>query len=62
MDINEQLLKACEKGDEKIVEQLLSVLPYADINHAGIYGFTALIWASQNGHLEVVKLLHSIGK
>nr|CAG4640686.1 EOG090X02DA [Eulimnadia texana] len=54
-DIHEELVKAAANGDAQKVEEILK-RPDADVN--GVFaGHTALQAASQNGHLEVIKLL-----
>nr|CAG4651647.1 EOG090X02DA [Triops cancriformis] len=54
-DVNEELVKAAANGDAQKVEESLK-RPDADVN--GVFaGHTALQAASQNGHLEVIKVL-----
>ncbi len=53
----EDLIIASYKGEYKLVESLL--LKKAYIDHQDMRGFTSLCVASQNGHLDVVKLLIS---
>ncbi|XP_070556888.1 LOW QUALITY PROTEIN: E3 ubiquitin-protein ligase MIB1-like [Ptychodera flava] len=54
-DVNEELVKASANGDAAKIEEILS-RPDADVN--GIFaGHTALQAASQNGHIDVVKIL-----
>jgi len=45
---------ACEAGD---MDKVKSLLKQVDINETDEYGYTGLHMASENGHLEVVKLL-----
>ncbi len=54
-DINEDLWAAARKGDAKAVKELLA--KGADVNAKFRYGATALSYACDRGHLEVVKLL-----
>lgn len=49
------LLKAVQEGDLDGVEEALS--SGADVNSQGIYNFTSLAWASQNGDEHIVDLL-----
>lgn len=54
-NLNEDLVKSAANGDTKHCEELLSQ-PEANVN--GIFaGHTALQAASQNGHLNVIKIL-----
>ncbi|GAB6022111.1 E3 ubiquitin-protein ligase mib1 [Chamberlinius hualienensis] len=54
-DVNEELVKAAANGDAQKCEEIIK-RPDADVN--GVFaGHTALQAASQNGHLEVIKLL-----
>lgn len=54
-DVNEELVKAAAIGDLQKCEECLR-RSEADVN--GVFGgYTALQAASQNGHLEVIKLL-----
>lgn len=54
-DVNEELVKTAANGDAAKCEECLK-RPEADVN--GVFaGHTALQAASQNGHLEVVKIL-----
>ncbi|KAK2193980.1 hypothetical protein NP493_4g12025 [Ridgeia piscesae] len=54
-DVNEELVKAAANGDAQKVEEILQ-RPEADVN--GVFaGHTALQAASQNGHVEVIKIL-----
>lgn len=54
-DVNEELVKAAANGDAQKVEEILQ-RPDADVN--GVFaGHTALQAASQNGHIEVIKVL-----
>ncbi|XP_013779366.1 E3 ubiquitin-protein ligase MIB1-like, partial [Limulus polyphemus] len=54
-DINEELVKAAANGDVQKLEELLK-RPDAEVN--GVFAtHTALQGASQNGHIEVIKLL-----
>jgi len=54
-DIHEELVKAAANGDTQKVEEILKRVE-ADVN--GVFaGHTALQAASQNGHLEVIKIL-----
>ncbi len=50
-----QLVRAAKAGDAQLVARLLS--EGRDVNEAGESGFTALNWASHEGHVEVVRLL-----
>lgn len=54
-DINEDLWAAARKGDAKTVKELLA--KGADVNAKFRYGATALSYACDRGHLEVVKAL-----
>jgi len=58
-EIDKKLLNACEIGDLEKVKQLLE--NGADVNAENKYGLTALMYASYNGHKEVVELLKSYG-
>ena len=51
----EDLLAAARKGDAAAVQSLLS--KGVDVNSQNSYGATALTYAADKGHLEVVKLL-----
>ncbi|XP_018046771.1 PREDICTED: E3 ubiquitin-protein ligase MIB1 [Atta colombica] len=54
-DVNEELVKTAANGDATKCEECLK-RPEADVN--GVFaGHTALQAASQNGHLEVIKIL-----
>ncbi|ESP05408.1 hypothetical protein LOTGIDRAFT_208430 [Lottia gigantea] len=54
-DVNEELVKAAANGDASKVDEILQ-RPEADAN--GVFaGHTALQAASQNGHIEVIKVL-----
>lgn len=54
-DVNEELVKTAANGDSTKCEEILK-RPEADVN--GIFsGHTALQAASQNGHLDVIKVL-----
>nr|CAD7576837.1 unnamed protein product [Timema californicum] len=54
-DVNEELVKTAANGDAQKCEESLK-RPDADVN--GVFaGHTALQAASQNGHLEVIKIL-----
>lgn len=54
-DVNEELVKTAANGDSQKCEESLKRSD-ADVN--GVFaGHTALQAASQNGHLEVIKLL-----
>ncbi|KAG7208703.1 hypothetical protein KM043_014906 [Ampulex compressa] len=54
-DVNEELVKTAANGDAVKCEECLK-RPEADVN--GVFaGHTALQAASQNGHLEVIKIL-----
>jgi ankyrin repeat protein len=53
------IFKACEEGNFKSVEYLIS--KGANVNEKGKYGSTPLHFASQNGHLNVVEYLISKG-
>jgi outer membrane protein assembly factor BamB len=54
-DRNEELLEAARKGDAKAVEALLA--KGADVNAKSAYGATALSFAADKGHLDVVRVL-----
>ncbi|CAD5112184.1 DgyrCDS1418 [Dimorphilus gyrociliatus] len=56
-DVNEDLVKSAANGDSQKVEDILTrKCPEADVN--GVFaGHTALQAASQNGHLDVIKVL-----
>ncbi|PVD22714.1 hypothetical protein C0Q70_15970 [Pomacea canaliculata] len=59
-DVNEELVKAAANGDSGKVDEILQ-RPESDVN--GVFaGHTALQAASQNGHIEVIKVLikHSV--
>jgi ankyrin repeat protein len=54
-DVNEELVKTAANGDAQKCEESLKRTD-ADVN--GVFaGHTALQAASQNGHLEVIKIL-----
>lgn len=54
-DVHEELVKAAANGDAQKVDEILKRAD-ADVN--GVFaGHTALQAASQNGHLEVIKIL-----
>ncbi len=53
--LGEGLLAAAKKGDADALEGLLA--KGADVNASNAYGATALSFAADKGHLEVVKLL-----
>ena len=46
------LIEAAKKGDLEKVKPLLD--NGAQVNHQDQYGMTALLWASINGHADVV--------
>jgi ankyrin repeat protein len=50
-----RLLPAAEAGDAQLVARLLG--EGHGVNEAGETGWTALMLASENGHVEVVRLL-----
>ena len=54
-DPSEDLLAAAKKGDADAVQALLA--KGVDVNAKNSYGATALSFAADKGHLEVVKLL-----
>jgi outer membrane protein assembly factor BamB len=54
-DLKEELWSAAKKGDVKAVKDLLD--KGVDVNAATEYGVTALSYAAEKGHSEVVKLL-----
>ena len=54
-----ELIRAAERGNVREVERLIK--GGVDLNIRGIWGWTALIWASLNNHVEVVKLLIEAG-
>ena len=49
------LIKAAENGDLEGIKRALE--GGEDVNVRGIHGWTALIWASWLGHMEIVRLL-----
>jgi ankyrin repeat protein len=51
----QQLIDACEKGEIAAVRKLLD--EGVDVNWKDTLGDTALIYASANGHVEIIKLL-----
>lgn len=54
-DVNEELVKSAANGDAQKCEEVLKRMD-ADVN--GVFGgHTALQAASQNGHLEVIKII-----
>lgn len=54
-DVTEELVKAAAAGDVQKVEETLK---HSDLDVNGVFaGHTALQAASQNGHLEVIKIL-----
>jgi ankyrin repeat protein len=53
------LIDASKKGDKEKVELLLK--KGANVNAKDKDSLTALMWASFNGHKEIVKLLKSYG-
>ena len=57
---NKLLLKACVGGDSKLVEYLLDKKG-ADVNYQGYQEENPLLFASKNGHLNVVKALVARG-
>jgi hypothetical protein len=54
-DLNQDLREAAKKGDARAVESLLG--RGADANARTPYGATAILYASDKGHVEVVKIL-----
>jgi outer membrane protein assembly factor BamB len=54
-DLKQELWDAAKKGDARTVESLLS--RGVDANARTPYGATALLYASENGHLEVARIL-----
>jgi ankyrin repeat protein len=50
-----QLVRAAKAGDAQLVARLLG--EGRDVNEADESGWTALMYASQKGHVEVVRLL-----
>ena len=56
--IDRELIEAAEKGETKKVKELLSI--GANPNFQDKYGQTALMLASQNGHLDIVCILCGI--
>ena len=57
--INEQLFKAVELNKIEEVKKLIE--KGADLNVVNENGATALHWASQEGHSEIVKILKEAG-
>lgn len=57
-DVNEELVKAAANGDGSKVDEILQ-RPESDVSYVnGVFaGHTALQAASQNGHIEVIKVL-----
>lgn len=54
-DVNEELVKAAANGDNQKVEEILQ---RSEVDVNGVFaGHTALQAASQNGHVELVKIL-----
>ena len=54
---SQQLLLAAERGDLKLIEELLGVGIDANIESEDGEGWTALIMASKEGHTDVVQAL-----
>ncbi|MBI1791001.1 MAG: ankyrin repeat domain-containing protein [Acidobacteria bacterium] len=54
-DLNDDLLAAARKGDAAAVKELLG--KGANVNARSPYGVTPVHFASQNGHLEVLRIL-----
>jgi ankyrin repeat protein len=54
-NLNDDLLTAARRGDARAVESLLD--RGADVNAASAYGVTALFFAADKGHVEVVRVL-----
>src|SRR5262249_43815785 len=54
-DLNEDLFQAAKSGDAKAVAAVLA--KGADVNGKSAYGATALSFAAEKGHTEVVRLL-----
>ncbi len=50
---NTQILNAARNGNTAVVEQLIAAK--ANIEAANRNGYTALIWAADNGHTSVVE-------
>ncbi|MGL5931842.1 MAG: formyltransferase family protein [Cetobacterium sp.] len=58
-DREEELFKACEVGDLKIVKDICTVKDHINIQNEK--GWTPLIVATYNGHIEIVEFLIGIG-
>ena len=56
----EQLRRSAEMGELEKVKKLI-LKDKVDVNSAPMFGETPLHWSSQNGHLEVVEELISLG-
>lgn len=54
--LDKALLEACKEGNPEKVEDLISQGANVDSHH-GEYGITPLMWASANGHYEIVEAL-----
>ena len=54
---NKELIAKSKDGNRTAVDFLLKHCNGTDINSKDRFGSTSLIWASKNGHLQVVKLL-----
>lgn len=59
MDLNEVLIEAAKDGNMLVLKAALE--KGADINAKDKNGWTALMWASKNGHTEVVEFLKERG-
>ena len=58
-DINSELIEAAKNGDTVSIKALLDA--GADVNVKGEDGYTALMFAANAGHTEIVELLKAAG-
>ena len=57
-EFGKKLIEVCANGEKKDVEEIKELIDMgADVKAEDDYGYTALMWASQSGHKEVVEFL-----
>ncbi|MBE6463306.1 MAG: hypothetical protein E7005_06095 [Alphaproteobacteria bacterium] len=56
--LGKKIIGVCANGEKKDIKEIKELIDMgADVKAEDDYGYTALMWASQSGHKEVVELL-----